>query len=211
MKRSVLALAVLLGIRQAPAWAGDAAPEYRLQPGDTLNVTLIGHPDLSVRDEAVRPDGRVSLPLVSQVDAGGKTVEQVISDLQQAYRPFLTDPVVVVNVAKFHHLHVSVLGQVAKPGVYDFNSEPTLVEALAAAGGPTDRANRDDIEVAEPTGARLRFDLDKLLASPDQIPLIPEGSAVDVEQVWYPDLTEDLPIAATVLLAVTTALVSLKR
>ncbi len=211
MKRRSFAMAILATLLAWQLPVSAATPVYRLCPDDTLNVTVVGHPDLSVTDEAVRPDGRISLPLVSQLVVGGKTVGQVTTDLQRAYRPFLTSPLIVVNVEHFHSLRISVLGQVEKPGVYEFTTEPSLTEALAAAGGPTPRAARDDIDVKSTTGSSERFDLDRLIADPDHIPLIQEGSAIDVHEVWYPDLHQDIPIAATVVLAVAEAFLYFKQ
>ncbi len=211
MKRRCFALATTATLLAWQLPVSAAPPEYRLCPDDTLNVTVVGHPDLSVTDEAVRPDGRISLPLVSQMEVGGETVDQVTTDLQRAYRPFLTSPLIVVNVQHFHSLRISVLGQVEKPGVYEFTTEPSLTEALAAAGGPTPRADRGDIDVKSPLGSSERFDLDRLLADPADIPRIQEGSAIDVPEVWYPNLQQDIPIAATVVLAVAEAFLYFKR
>ncbi|MFN3428658.1 MAG: polysaccharide biosynthesis/export family protein, partial [Candidatus Sericytochromatia bacterium] len=196
--RWVLAAAIVLAA-QAPGLA--RTQDYRLGYGDALTVTVVGQPSLSVSDQPVRPDGRITLPLVQQVEIQGKTVAEVTAALNQAFKPFLTTPQVVVTVARFRPLRVTVLGQVAKPGTYAFEAAPTLVDLVATAGGLTDRASRASIRVVEPGGSVRSYDLDGLLAQNGPMPTLGEGSVVEIGEVWGPDLYRLIPLAASVITA----------
>lgn len=177
------------------------AADYKLGYGDAVTVTVVGQPNLSVEAQPVRPDGRISLPLVQQVEIQGKTVEEITSALTRAYRPYLQNPQIVVNVAHFRALKVTVLGQVAKPGTYTFDELPTLVDAVATAGGLTERAARGSITVVAPGGQRRTYDLDHLLGANGQMPRLSEGSVVEIGEVWGPDFYRIIPIAASIITA----------
>ena len=132
--------AVLVMAMQSPALGRSA--DYKLGYGDAITVTVVGQPSLSVTDQPVRPDGRITLPLVQQVEIEGKTVAEVTAALNKAYKPYFQSPQIVVTVARFRPMRVTVMGQVVKPGTYAFEELPTLVDAVATAGGLTDRAAR---------------------------------------------------------------------
>jgi polysaccharide export outer membrane protein len=196
--RWVLAAAIALAA-QSPGLA--RTQDYKLGYGDAVTVTVVGQPSLSVADQPVRPDGRITLPLVQQVEIQGKTVAEVTEALNRAYKPFLTTPQIVVTVARFRPLRVTVLGQVTKPGTYAFEAAPTLVDLVATAGGLTDRAARGSIRVVAPGGAVRSYDLDALLSESGPMPTLGEGSVVEIGEVWGPDLYRLIPIAASVITA----------
>lgn len=198
MIRGLVALALVAAI-QAPAMGRSA--DYQLGYGDAISVTVVGQPTLSVTDQPVRPDGRISLPLVQQVEIQGKTVAEVTSALNKAYKPYFQAPQIVVTVARFRPMRVTVMGQVTKPGTYAFEELPTLVDAVATAGGLTDRAARTGIKVVEPGGQTLSYDMDLLLSGQTPLPRLREGSVVEINEVWGPDLYRLIPIAASVITA----------
>ncbi|HEY9722881.1 MAG TPA: polysaccharide biosynthesis/export family protein [Oscillatoriaceae cyanobacterium] len=183
----------------APALA--ATPDYQLGYGDSLNITVMGQPNLSVSNAPIRPDGQIDLPLVQEVRVAGETVPELTADLIKAYRPYLAEPQIVVNIAQFRPLHVTLLGQVNRPGTNNFQEPPTLFEAIAAAGGLTDRAARDSIKVRTADGKVTVYDLDKLLGNTEQPPVIEAGAVIEVGEVWMPDFYRILPIAASLLTA----------
>jgi polysaccharide export outer membrane protein len=196
--RGLVALGLVAAI-QAPAWGRSA--DYQLGYGDAISVTVVGQPTLSVTDQPVRPDGRISLPLVQQVEIEGKTVAEVTSALNRAYKPYFQSPQIVVTVARFRPMRVTVMGQVTKPGTYAFEELPTLVDAVATAGGLTDRAARTGIKVVEPGGKTLTYNMDDLLSGQTPLPRLREGSVVEIHEVWGPDLYRLIPIAASVITA----------
>jgi protein involved in polysaccharide export with SLBB domain len=191
--------AALVAAAQAPMLARSA--DYKLGYGDAVTVTVVGQPNLSVQDQPVRPDGRITPPLVQQVEIQGKTVAEVTAALNKAYRPFLTTPQIVVTVARFRPLRITVLGQVVKPGSYAFEEAPTLIDALATAGGLTERAARSSVRVMEPGGKSLTYDIDSLLQGKGPLPRMREGSVVEIGEVWGPDFYRLIPIAASVITA----------
>ena len=191
--------AVLVMAMQSPALGRSA--DYKLGYGDAITVTVVGQPSLSVTDQPVRPDGRITLPLVQQVEIEGKTVAEVTAALNTAYKPYFQSPQIVVTVARFRPMRVTVMGQVVKPGTYAFEELPTLVDAVATAGGLTDRAARTGIKVIEPGGATQVYDLDGVLSGQTPLPRIREGSVIEIGEVWGPDFYRLIPIAASVITA----------
>lgn len=195
------ALACILAVLVAspPAWA---QPEpYRLSYGDTVNVLIVGQPGLSVEAQALRPDGTISLPLVQEVRLEGRSIPEAQTLLKRAYQPYLANPQIIVNVARFRPQRVTVLGQVSRPGTYTFESPPTLVEALASAGGLSERASRSHIRIIVPGHGQLNHDLDQLLAGNEPSPRLREGTIVEVGEVWGPDLYRLMPLFAAMLTA----------
>lgn len=185
--RFSLALLLLVSLLlPLPALARE--PEYALRYGDALTVTVVGHPELSVQAQPIRPDGQISLPLVPAMPTKGRTVTELTAELVKAYKPYLLQPQVVVTVAKFRPLRVTVLGQVGRPGTLEFEETPTLLDVLASAGGLTEQGSRRGIKVVSAKGVGASYDLDHLMAHPNDVPRLEEGSVVEVAQVWGPDL-----------------------
>lgn len=184
-----------------PGPAAAAPADYQLGFGDTLTISVVGQPTLAITGQPVRPDGRISLPLVQDIMVQGKTVQQVSSALSQAYRPFFAHAQVLVQVAKFRDLRVTLIGQVHKPGTLTFSARPTLVEVLATAGGLTERAERRAVKVLLPGGGQQVYDLDAILAGSQPMPSVPEGAVVEVGEVWGPDLYRMLPLVGSVITA----------
>ncbi|MGX6647769.1 polysaccharide biosynthesis/export family protein [Maricaulaceae bacterium MS644] len=140
------------------AW-NDAAPAYRLYPGDTVEVTVHTANELSgPRD--VGPDGRVNLPLAGAVMVSGKTAPEAAREMAGRYASVLRDPIVEVRPQSFGSQRILVGGEVNDPGLYEMPSARIgVLEALLLAGGPTSRARRRRIAVlrrAEDGGVMLR-------------------------------------------------------
>jgi polysaccharide biosynthesis/export protein len=132
----------------APTPAPPSPPDnYVLGAGDQIEVNVFGEPDLS-RTVTIKPDGVVALPLINQVKAGGKTAAQLEVELTKLYARFLRAPSVSVIVRQFRMHRVYVMGEVAKPGRYDLTDDMTVLDALTAAGGATDKGNLDGMQLA---------------------------------------------------------------
>ena len=196
--RTTLALA-LVAMFARPAFAAPA--EYRLGYGDTITVTVVGQPSLSVEDQPVRPDGGISLPMIKQLRVEGRSVQDLTEALTAAYRPYVTTPQVIVKVMKFRPLRVTLLGQVGRPGSFAFEHAPTLADALATAGGLTNRAARARIKVVEAGGKTTVYDLERFTSGQAPFPRIADGSVIEVEEVWGPDLMPFLPFIASIVTA----------
>lgn len=181
--------------------AARAETPYRLDYGDALSVSVLGQPDLSVGDQPVRPDGRISLPMLPDVEVRGRSVSELKGQLEQAYGKLLAAPRVVVTLSRFRPLRITLLGQVSHPGTFSFEAPPTLLDALAASGGLTERADRGRIRVVPASGPGETYALDALLADRERAPRLAPGSVVEVGEVWGPDLYRILPIAASIVTA----------
>jgi polysaccharide export outer membrane protein len=171
--------------------AGQPAPlqpaGYVLGPEDVLEVTVWAYPDLT-RTVVVRPDGRISLPLVGNIQAAGVSVERLTEFLTKAYGAYIITPQVTVIVKEFRKIRVSVLGQVARPGTYALPPGAALLDLLSAAGGATDVA---DLKVTR-------------LLRPGQEPL-----TVDVERLLSGDVTLNVPLRGGETLVIAEDLISI--
>ena len=102
---------------------------------------------MSAEKVVVRPDGKISLPLVNDVDAVGLTVDQLRVRIQDAAGKFVQEPEVSVVVKEINSRRVSITGQVAKPGPYPLLSRTTVVELIAMAGGTAEYAKTKEVRV----------------------------------------------------------------
>ncbi|MGE0813753.1 MAG: polysaccharide biosynthesis/export family protein [Vicinamibacterales bacterium] len=137
-----------------PAAKGvDAPPDYVIGPDDVLDVIVWREKELST-DVKVRPDGKVSLPLLNDVQAAGLTPEEFRLALTEAAAKFVEDPSVTVIVKQINSRMVFVMGEVVKPGTYPLTAPTTVLQMLALAGGPTTYAKLDEIGVVRTVGGK---------------------------------------------------------
>jgi len=122
------------------------AAEYRIGVSDVAAITVWKVPELS-RSVPVRPDGKISLPLMGDVEAAGKTTGELHDLIVDRLKPFIPDPEVTVAVEQINSQKYFVMGRVAHPGSYPLTVPSTIVEALAASGGFLDWAKTGDIMV----------------------------------------------------------------
>lgn len=148
--------------------ANPADAEYVIAPGDVLGVRVFNQEGMSGRAR-VRSDGKISLPFVNDVEAAGQTPTGLARRLQARLKEFINNPVVTVSLEEAGPIQVSVLGEVAHPGVFPVQTGANVLQALAAAGGLTPFADRDRIFVLRKTPAgskapvvRVRFTYEKL-------------------------------------------------
>lgn len=135
--------------------------ETLIGSGDVLNVRVFQQDAMSARVK-VRGDGKVSLPLVNEVMAGGKTPAALAGELQIKLKDFINNPVVTVSLEETRPLTVSVLGEVPRAGTVTLEAGSGVLQALAAAGGLTDFGHKDGIFVLRkvpnlPAPKRIRF------------------------------------------------------
>lgn len=147
-------------------YALPTSSEYVLAPGDVISVRVFQQDAMSARVK-VRNDGVVTLPLVNDWAAAGKTPKALGTELEGKLKDFINTPVVTIFVEESRPNTVSVLGEVSRPGVVTLEAGAGVLQALAAAGGLTDFAHRDGIFVlrkvsGEPQAQRIRFTWDSL-------------------------------------------------
>jgi polysaccharide biosynthesis/export protein len=131
----------------SPVSSTKAAGDYRIGPEDLLDISVWKNADLT-QTVQVRPDGRISLPLLNDIQAADLTPMQLREVLVARYAAYLTQPEISVAVREVRSFKVSVLGMVRTPGRYDIRSAITVLEALALAGGFTEFAKRDRVFVS---------------------------------------------------------------
>jgi polysaccharide export outer membrane protein len=119
---------------------------YIIGDEDVLSINVWKDQDLT-RVVPVRSDGKISLPLVGEMQAAGRTPSQLEEDLKAALRDFITDPQVTVIVQEIKSRNFNILGQVTKPGSYPLTADTTIVDAIALAGGFKDFAKKRGVYV----------------------------------------------------------------
>lgn len=169
-----------------------ATPEYTIGPGDSLNVFVYRAPELSA-DVPVRPDGRISTPLVPDVLALNKTPSQLAAEIETRLKQYVKEPVVTVMVNSFAgppDKQVRVIGEVGQPLAMPYHAELSVLDVMIAAKGLTRFAdgNRAVIVRQEPGGPkRFTVRLDDLLNDGDisQNVAMKPGDTLFVPQAWF--------------------------
>ena len=134
--------------------AAPALDEYVIGPDDVLAISFWGEKDLTA-DVTVRPDGKVTVPLLNDVVASGRTPEQLREAIQVAARAFLEDPTPTVVVKEIKSRRVFITGQVEKPGPYPLNDRLTVLQLIAVAGGLKEFADGKSITVMRNFNGRV--------------------------------------------------------
>lgn len=163
---------------------GGAIARYEVQPSDVLQISVWREPDLT-QQVVVRPDGAFSFPIVGEVNAIGKTVEELRKELAQALSRIIPDVVVTVSVLEIKGNKVYVIGQVNQPGEFVVNPRVDVIQALSLAGGTTEFASQSEIFVLRRENGqqrRLPFNFQAVLRGRDldQNVLLRSGDVVVV-------------------------------
>jgi len=119
-------------------------PNYVIGSQDMLDISVWREPDFS-RTVPVRPDGKISLPLLNDMQAAGLTPSQLAAELTKSLNKFVTNPQVTIIVTQINSQRFYVLGEAARPGAYTLIPEMTILQALSNAGGFTPYANSKKI------------------------------------------------------------------
>ena len=170
-------LLAVLSLAAAPAWAqggqgqssakpaADAAkqkaatddPAYVIGEDDQLNISVWKEPEIT-RTVPVRPDGKISLPLINDVQAAGLTPSQLAMVITEKLRKFLSDPQVTVIVTAINSRRVYIMGEVNRPGAFPMLPNMNVLQALSSAGGFTQFANLKGIYVLRAeNGKQIKF------------------------------------------------------
>ena len=121
-------------------------PNYVIGPQDVVDINVWKEPELT-RSVPVRPDGKISMPLLNDVQAAGLTPTQLALHITESLRKFVTDPQVTVIVTQINSQRVYILGEVNRAGAYPLLPDMTVLQALSSAGGFTPFANLKKIYV----------------------------------------------------------------
>jgi polysaccharide export outer membrane protein len=134
----------ILSTFSAPLSA-QAVPDYRLHAGDKVVVGVYDDPKLLPQTITITPDGKISYPLVGELQVGGKTVEQVRLEMETKLKKYISEPIATVIVTDVGGNIVYVIGQVNKPGAIVMNPTINILQALAVVGGGNPYAKLDSI------------------------------------------------------------------
>jgi polysaccharide export outer membrane protein len=119
---------------------------FTIGPEDILEVVVWRNPDLT-REATVRPDGMISLPLIGDVQAQGLTAVQLAKVISERLKEYKENPTVSVSVKQVNSYGVYIVGEVAKPAKYQLKSNTTVLQAIAIAGGFTEFASKNRLQV----------------------------------------------------------------
>lgn len=120
--------------------------DYVIGPEDVLTVVFWRDKDMS-GDTSVRPDGRITLPLVNDIDAAGLTPEELSERIEESARQYIEDPTVTVVVKQINSRRVFITGMVGKPGAYPLVTPTTVLQLISLAGGLNEFADTNDIMI----------------------------------------------------------------
>jgi polysaccharide biosynthesis/export protein len=142
-----MAFVVSGAVSVSPVRAAEMSePEYIIGPGDVLDVSIWKDEALT-RSLTVLPDGTISFPLIGQLQAGGRTVKQVRSEIEQKIKVYVPEPTLSVEVRQVNSMLIYVVGRVNAPGRFVLNTNVNVLQALAMAGGLNPFAKRDKIRI----------------------------------------------------------------
>lgn len=127
--------------------------DYVIGPEDQLSVTFFGNRDMSA-DVVVRPDGKISLPLINDIQAGGITPEELRTRVNTQAKRFVQEPNATVVVRQINSRKVSIIGAVERPGLYPLPGPTSVLHLIAAASGLKDYAHGDKIAIIRSEGGR---------------------------------------------------------
>jgi polysaccharide biosynthesis/export protein len=129
---------------QSPASFSERYPRYRLCKGDSFDVTFVLVPEFN-QTVIVQPDGYITLNGAGSLHVEGETIPQLMESIRAAYGKILRDPIVSIVLKDFDKPYFIAGGQVTRPGKYDLRGDPTVVEAIAVAGGFNDNARHSQV------------------------------------------------------------------
>jgi len=157
--------------------------DYRLGAGDKLRIEVYKDAQLS-QSVQIRPDGKITLPLVGDVVATGMTPLELRDSLTKSLTEYVTNPTVTVIVVEAESAHAFVMGEVAHPGPVQLHGPTTILQALALAGGFREFANTKDVKVLRPRGngtETLHFNYKDALAGDAKPIYLKAGDTVIVQ------------------------------
>lgn len=124
---------------------------FRLGAEDVIDVVVFRNTDLTRADVVIRPDGKVSLPLIGDVRAEGLTADQLAKNITELYKEYKNNPAVSVSVKAINSYNIFVLGEVRSPGKFPLKSYATVLQAITLAGGFTEFAAENAMQVVRHT------------------------------------------------------------
>ncbi|HYR88025.1 MAG TPA: polysaccharide biosynthesis/export family protein [Terriglobia bacterium] len=141
--------------RQLPEVEPPAAEDYIIGPEDVLSI-FVWHEAELTNKVTVRPDGKIGIPLLNDIQANGLTTKQLQENITEGLKRFVTGPQVSVVVQEIHSQVIYITGSVIKPGVLPLGGPMTVMEALIRAGGIAEFAKSEEIQILRKAGSNTR-------------------------------------------------------
>ena len=175
-----------------PASYQNAAPSYILAPGDAIEVFVWGNPQLST-EVTIRPDGKITAPLVEDLQASGKTPNQLAREIETILAQYVLEPVVSVKVSEFvgrYSEQIRVIGQAVTPQSIPFRENITAMDVIIAVGGMTEFADGNRATIARTVNGEQKtynVKLDDLVSKGDisaNVDMLP-GDVLIIPEAWF--------------------------
>lgn len=138
---------------------------YLIGCGDILQVLVWGHDELTTNN-VVRPDGNISLPLIGDIQAEGLSVDDLKKEMNRRMGEYIQEPSVSVSVSEINSLKIYIIGEVRAPGEQNLISYTTVLQAIARAGGLTEFAKRNKIQIIRTQGdekIKIKFNYNQVI------------------------------------------------
>jgi polysaccharide export outer membrane protein len=181
-KRPPVAAATAVPANGAPGAGAPVSADYKIGIDDVLDIAVWNNTTVS-RTVPVRPDGKISLPLLNEVQAAGLTPSQLRASLMSKLVEYMPTPEVSVIVREVHSNKISVLGEVRKAGRYEISQRATVLDAVALAGGFNDFARRTKLVIMRQEGSgtkRIPINYNRIVAEEDDNVVLQPGDIVVV-------------------------------
>jgi polysaccharide biosynthesis/export protein len=165
---------------------------YIIGPGDSLNIFVWRNAELS-QSVPVRPDGKISVPLVEDLQAGGRTATQLAREIEEVLSQYVKEPLVTVIVQGFSGVYgeqIRVVGEATTPRALPYSSNMTILDVMIAVGGLTDFAAGNEARLVRQTGSgqlQAQVRLEDLLRDGDisaNVPVAP-GDILIIPEAWF--------------------------
>ncbi len=145
----------------------ESKDQYRIGPGDILHVSVWNNKELTM-DVMVRPDGKISLPLLQDVNAKGLTAVELRDEISERLKEFVIEPIVTITVKEVNYPKFFIMGEIKRPGTFPLREKISILQAISLAGGFTEYASTSNIILIRntPSGQkRIKINYGKLLKS----------------------------------------------
>ncbi len=179
-------------VPEAAAGAASDAPQYIIGPGDKLQIFVWRNPELSIT-VPVRPDGRISVPLIEDLQAASKTPTALARDIEGILKQFVQDPIVTVIVTDFKgpfDQQIRVVGETVEPRAIPYRQNMTVLDVMIEVGGLTEFADGNRAVIVRSNGEKqqsYRVRLDDLIRDGDvsaNVRMLP-GDVLIIPQAWF--------------------------
>jgi polysaccharide biosynthesis/export protein len=154
---------------------------YQIERGDVLDIVVMEHPEFSISNILVLPDGNVQFPALGFVKAAGKSPIVLSDTLQSKLVKYVVDPIVTVYVRQINNQYVNILGGVNKPGQYQIFEPIKVMSAISLAGGFSDVQKLKSISIIRVNGEREKLKVAEFMETPDIFAVLKPGDTIYIE------------------------------